>query len=175
MLTVSQKAYVNLAEFLALPESMAHVELVEGEVVLAPAPHPRHQQVSVRLFRTLDAWAVAHPPAWAVYAPIDVLFGEDTVLQPDLALFLSHPGDAQPLQQIPELVVEILSANRAYDRMAKRLMYMRAGVREYWMVDPHLRCVELSTSLTQMVTVGDRMESRLAAGWSVPVQDLWRP
>lgn len=175
MQTLAEKPYVTLEEFQALPETTQHLELVEGEILMAPAPSRIHQKVLGRLFASLQSWAAAHPPAWAVVGPVDILFGRDTVLQPDLSLFLAEPSDPQLIRQIPELVVEVISSNRAYDRMAKRLLYMRAAVAEYWMVDPHNQTVELSTSLTELFLVQDRLESRVAPGWGLPVAELWRP
>jgi Uma2 family endonuclease len=69
-------------------------------------------------------------------APLDVRFGPGRILQPDaFVLFAKVPAEHEgPIADIPGLCVEIMSSNRAYDRMTKRLVYAEAGVRELWTI-----------------------------------------
>jgi Uma2 family endonuclease len=69
-------------------------------------------------------------------APLDVRFGPGRILQPDAFVLLAkaardHRG---PIELVPALCVEVLSNNRAYDRLTKRLIYAEAGVSELWTV-----------------------------------------
>ena len=81
-----------------------------------------------------------------LYAPLDVILSDTTVVQPDLVyLDAARAGllTAQGIEGPPTLVVEILSpSTRAIDRDAKLLLYARHRVPHYWIVDPEARAVE---------------------------------
>ena len=66
-------------------------------------------------------------------------FGSGRILQPDAMVFFARISRDQqgPIDRIPEICVEVLSSDRAYDRITKRLLYAAAGVGEYWVVDPN--------------------------------------
>jgi Uma2 family endonuclease len=130
---------ISEKEFLRLPESTAKIELVDGEVVVAPSPGYWHQEVLGRLTATLRAWAAKQRrPVTVGQAPLDVRFAPGRILQPDaFVLFARLPrSHAGPIDKIPQLCVEVLSAERVHDRVTKRLLYAAAGVAEYWVVEP---------------------------------------
>jgi Uma2 family endonuclease len=131
-------AQVSEQEFLALPESMDRLELLDGEVILAPSPSYWHQQLLRRVVRQLEDWAETCPePVTVAMAPLDVRFAARRILQPDAFVhFGSIPRQHEgPLDIVPALCVEVLSTNRSYDRMTKRLVYAESGVQELWTVD----------------------------------------
>jgi Uma2 family endonuclease len=130
---------VSEEEFLALPESMERVELLDGEVIVSPSPSVWHQELLARLAHALRSWADGHSGSLFIgQAPLDVRFAPGRILQPDLFVTLDkveldHQG---PLELVPDLCVEVLSTNRAFDRLTKRLVYGEAGVRELWLIEP---------------------------------------
>jgi Uma2 family endonuclease len=118
-----------------MPDDGRRHELIDGVLLVTPAPVPRHQFVSAAMYRTLFA---ACPPGLAVlYAPVDVVLADDTVVEPDL---LVAPRDAfsdRDLPGPPLLAVEILSpSTRRIDLMLKFSRYEAAGCQAYWVVDP---------------------------------------
>ncbi|MCB9663778.1 MAG: Uma2 family endonuclease [Alphaproteobacteria bacterium] len=127
-------------EFLRLPEGPHRMELLDGQVVVSPAPLPLHQREVLRLTLHLHAWVQAQASgAWEVVgAPLDTWFGPGRILEPDLVLFPRRPGDREhPVRVLPALVVEVSSpSTRRYDRETKRRVYADAGVPELWLVDP---------------------------------------
>ena len=146
---VADRTYVTEAEFLALPDTGERVELFDGEVVVSPSASLRHQHVARELFLVLHAWARGRPEGLEVYfAPLDVRFGPDRILQPDLVVFDGAPDltSRGPVTRLPVATVEVLSpSNVDYDRFAKRLAYAAAGVRAYLVVDPDAGVVEVFT------------------------------
>ena len=171
---VRQFARVSEEQFLSLPESHDHVELVDGEVMLAPAPLPLHQLVVGNLFVVFREWARAHPPAFAGLSSLDVRLAAGRIVQPDLLLVLRGlPTVSRPVGRVPDLVVEVLSANRTYDRVTKRVLYAEAGVREYWIVDPDEATVEIIAGMASLETSGACVESRIAPGLRVDVASLF--
>lgn len=159
---------------MALPESSEHIELVDGEVVIMPGPSLLHQLILKALLRALDAWAMEHPPALAACSPLDVRVGPSRILQPDLVLWREGLVDqTTPIRTAPTLCVEILSKDGAYDRVAKRLLYAQGGVREYWLVDPMARAVEVVRGLDTVGVVSEVLTSDELPGFAVEVARLF--
>ena len=130
----------------ALPDDGNRYELVSGELVVTPAPAPLHQLIQMALIRRLDPYLRQAGVGSLLASPADLAFGEDEVLQPDLfvtALIATKlPRTWRDVTSLL-LAVEILSPSTArYDRILKRRRYQRAGVPEYWIVDPDARVIE---------------------------------
>ncbi|HJS47983.1 MAG TPA: Uma2 family endonuclease [Gemmatimonadales bacterium] len=130
----------------ALPNDGRRYELVSGELVVTLAPRGVHQVMVTELFRRLDRWLHATAVGHLLISPADISLGEDEVLQPDLFVYRTTTG--RPLRDWSDitgllLAIEVTSPSTArYDRTLKRLRYQRAGVPEYWVVDPDARLVE---------------------------------
>lgn len=170
------RTLVTEAEFLSLPETTERVELVDGEVLVSPSPSFWHQEILARIVHALRDWAAARPDVSVAQAPLDVRFGVARILQPDAMVFLRRLVDQEgPLDSIPELCIEVLSRNRAYDRITKRFLYAEAGVREYWIVDP-AGLVERRTGdgLSQAEEVTRTLDSALLPGFSLDLSAVFR-
>jgi Uma2 family endonuclease len=138
-------------DYKTLPESMsARYELLDGALIMVPAPAPYHQRVSRNLEFILMGFVQQRKLGEIFYAPIDVVLGQDDdreVVQPDL-LFIAkaqrHIVTAEEINGAPALVVEILSpGTEARDRGYKKVLYGRYGVQEYWIVDPRAQTAEV--------------------------------
>lgn len=133
------------ADLFALPDDTRY-EIIDGELYEMPAPSVDHQQIVVNLL-VLLAPLVRAIGGRLLAAPLDVFFPGADPIQPDILVLL--PGWPGALPQrgpvgAPDLVIEILSpANRNHDRLTKRALYGRGGVREYWIVDPDARAIAL--------------------------------
>ncbi|HLO04082.1 MAG TPA: Uma2 family endonuclease [Symbiobacteriaceae bacterium] len=140
---------LTYAEYRRLPDDKRH-ELVEGELLVTPAPSSRHQRISMSLSIRLGSFVLEHGLGTLLAAPTDVILSMETVLQPDL-LFVARNREAiiDPhggVQGAPDLVIEILSpSNATHDQVTKRQLYSQFGVREYWLVDPEAQSVEVLT------------------------------
>lgn len=133
-----QPATVTEDEFLALPVTMDKVELLDGEVIMAPAPSGLHQEVLLAIAAGLRAWARSQAsPVHVGIAPRDIRFAPNRILQPDAFVVLDRVDlrAKGPLDRVPEVVIEVHSpSDRVYDRVTKRMVYADAGVSEYWLV-----------------------------------------
>jgi Uma2 family endonuclease len=129
-----------------LPDDGLRYELVDGELIVTPAPSWVHQGVAAALFHRLHAWLGMTRVGIIRFSPADIALGEDEILQPDL--FVVPLGDQRPIRNWTDvtrllLAIEILSPSTArFDRLLKRRRYQRADVPEYWIVDPDSRLVE---------------------------------
>ena len=123
-------------------------ELLDGELIMVPAPNIKHESVRSLLGRELINFIVEHKLGNLFYAPCDVMLSDTDVVQPDL-LFVSRErehllSDGQKVQGAPDLAVEILSPSTAkQDRSEKRALYGKHGVTEYWLVDPVAETVQI--------------------------------
>ena len=132
------------AEVLALPDDGMRHELIDGELIMTPAPRVRHQDGVTALTAIVLPYVDEHRLGrfYAVTADLEVL--PDQLTQPDL--FVVPPGirfDRWEDAPTPILVIEVASPSTArYDRGTKRRFYQRAGVPEYWIVDLDARLVE---------------------------------
>jgi Uma2 family endonuclease len=139
-------------DYLGWPDGVRY-ELIDGVAYLmVPAPTLAHQDVVGEIYYQLRR-ALADRPCRVYVAPVDVRLPKaneadmdiDTVVQPDV-LVLCDPtkADRRGLRGAPDLVVEVLSPGTAgHDHVRKRLVYERAGVREYWLVHPIDRMVTI--------------------------------
>ncbi|MCL2878366.1 MAG: Uma2 family endonuclease [Acidobacteria bacterium] len=124
-------------------------ELIDGvPYLMSPAPTPIHQKILMELATAFFSY-LADKQCIALAAPIDVRLnadtGDDTVVQPDILVVCDRSKiDKRGVKGAPDLVVEILSSStRAYDSYLKLNKYLKAGVRECWIVDPEENIVRV--------------------------------
>lgn len=124
--------YDDLAEF---PDDGHRYELIDGVLVVSPAPVPLHQRAVGNLHLALRA---ACPDELEVFlAPFDVVLASDTVLEPDLLVARRADVGPKNLPGAPVLAIEVLSpSTRRFDLMLKRSRLESAGCPHYWVVDP---------------------------------------
>lgn len=130
-------------------------ELIEGEPVMLAAPDYDHQVILLELGVQFHAH-LRGKRCNVVPAPFDVqIFSNvqdqpeniDTVVQPDLSLICDHSKIVKGVYRgAPPLIIEVLSpSNLRHDRIIKHSLYQRAGVQEYWIVDPIKQMVLVHT------------------------------
>jgi Uma2 family endonuclease len=170
------------ADYLALKTNLL-VELSDGCLEVLPVPTYLHQLISRFLFRLLDAFVLARKLGEVLYAPFPIHLWGGKYREPDI-VFL-RPERVRDLRGQPEgadLVVEVVSEgteNRERDLETKRAEYARAGIAEYWIVDPQEQQIKVLTLDGQTYRVhglfapGAVATSVLLPGFSVVVQDVF--
>jgi Uma2 family endonuclease len=119
----------------ATPDDGHRYELVDGALLVTPAPGYSHQLAVVRLWRLIDDARAADQVA--LVAPFDVVLSETTVFEPDVLLASRRDFTDRELDGPPILAVEVLSpSTRSIDRLLKHARYAEAGVQHYWIIDP---------------------------------------
>jgi len=119
----------------AMPEDGHRYELIDGTLIVTPAPSYRHHSIVGELHVALRS--VCPIDLKVLMAPCDVALAEDTVLQPDLVVARRSDFSARDHPTAPLLAVEVLSpSTRRLDLTLKRARYEAAGCASYWVVDP---------------------------------------
>lgn len=131
-----------------LPDSETRrCEVIEGELFMVPAPTTHHQRVLLNLASVLMNFVQKHGLGDIYVAPCDVVLSEENVVQPDI-IFISkehsHIIREENIRGTPDLVIEIFSPSSIErDRTAKKKIYAKYGIREYWLVNPKEETLEV--------------------------------
>ena len=135
-------------DFLLFPDDGRRHELIDGEHYVTPSPNTRHQRLVLRLSVALAAYVERRPASGEVFtAPFDVVFSHFDIVEPDVLFITADQQEIVTEKHVrgaPALVVEVLSpGTRRVDEKIKYRLFERAGVREYWLVDPELDLVKV--------------------------------
>jgi len=132
-------------------------ELLDGEIIMVPAPSTYHQKISGQIYFLIK------------------LFVEKTSSKDRLDIIKE-----EEIRGAPDLVIEILSpATEKKDRFYKKSLYARHAVREYWIVDPDKKTIELYTlteeglKLHQEYKIGDILRSIVLEGLEIDLKDIF--
>ncbi len=148
----AKKIQYTFADVLSWDES-EHIEIINGEAFAMAAPSRMHQKISMELSRQLANYlegkkCEVYPAPFSVRlfeqdgdAPEDV----DTLVEPDISVICDRNKlDQYGCKGAPDMVIEVLSpSSHRHDQLVKLNLYQRAGVREYWIVDPENRIVRV--------------------------------
>lgn len=148
----AEKQRYTFADVLAWDEN-ERAEIIDGKPVMMAPPSSTHQEISMEIARQLANFlegkrCKVYPAPFGVRlfekdgeAPEDV----DTMVEPDISVVCDKSKiDQHGCKGAPDLVVEILSpSTQRHDRLVKLGLYQRAGVREYWIVDPDSSTVQV--------------------------------
>jgi Uma2 family endonuclease len=131
-----------LEVFKMLPEGTC-AEIIDNSLYMSPSPTIDHQDVSTGLSSQIYLHVVKKKLGKVFAAPLDVYLSKTNVFQPDI-IFVSNQNEAilkkDGVYGAPDLVIEILSTGtKKLDLTKKKDAYEKAGVKEYWVVDPQTR------------------------------------
>lgn len=127
-------------DYLQFPDDGKRFEIIDGELFMSPSPLTKHQQTLLDLAYGIESHLKKVRSGKLFVAPVDVVFSETDVVQPDI-LFVSNSRTSiiteKNITGAPDFIIEILSpSNSIMDLKRKRSLYERSGVKEYWIVDP---------------------------------------
>jgi Uma2 family endonuclease len=186
--TTANRSAVKLTydDFVLFPDDGKRHELIDGAHYVTPSPNLRHQRISGILHLAIGVYLKAHPIGEVFYAPLDVVFSDIDVVEPDL-LFVSRERAPdvlipQHVRGAPDLVIEIASTGtRKRDETIKRALYERANVSEYWVVDPEIDVVRVyrrkGEAFERPVELrgdaGDTLTTSLLPGLEIPIRSIF--
>ncbi len=171
-------------EYARLPDDGNRYEVIDGEVLVTPAPSTGHQFILAKLVIALSQY-VEREHLGVVLPDVDLLFVEGQFLRPDLLFVPNAARDgitSRGVHEAPGLVVEILSpSSGSIDRVKKPRRYRDFGVPEYWVVDPEERAV-WAWRFAEGAEDPERVQGRLswepagaASALVLETEELFRP
>jgi Uma2 family endonuclease len=178
--------------YLALPETKQRYEIVDGVLIMPPAPTPAHQWFSKRIFSRLDNFVEERRLGVVLFAPVDLLIQREPLRtqQPDI-LYLSAErtgirglAELQGLQFLeipPDLVVEVLSPSNTRRNVESKLEdYRKMGVLECWLVSPEAETIEVlsltagDTTSTGIYGIDGSLQSRVLGDFALQPREVFR-
>jgi Uma2 family endonuclease len=143
----SPKGLYSAADYRITPDGPPWIQLIEGELVTDPSPSSDHQRVVPRLTVLLDGYVRLRRLGEVYVAPLDVYLSDHNVFQPEV-FFISRARAAivaaDGVYGAPDLAIEILSPSSSRRDCGQKLrVYRRAEVKEYWVIDPLAKRVQI--------------------------------
>ena len=170
-------------DYRRLTDEGDYFEIIEGERVVNPPPTTWHQFASSNLELMLMLFLGKGKLGVMLHAPFDVIFADDTVLQPDIVVISRERASRIQKAGVfgaPDLVIEILSPSTASrDRADKLDVYARHGVREYWLVDPEIKRIEIFVLEDEQLIrkaghdSGEARSLAVLPGFAAPLADVF--
>ncbi len=174
-------------DYALIPDDGKRHEIIDGEEIVSPSPITKHQRVVGELYFLLKQHVREHGLGEVFVAPYDVVLSEHDIVQPDV-LFVADAHldivDEKNLKGAPDLVCEVLSeSTRRTDLLRKRELYERAGVAEYWVLDPAIDQVQVfrpvgpegryARAAELYARAGDALATPLLPDFTLPLADLF--
>ena len=175
---------LTIADLDSMPEDGNRYELIEGELFVSRAPSLTHQQIVFNFLLALGKY-LEQKPIGKVWPGPGVIFSDFSGVIPDI-IYISNErldkiASGDRVAGAPDLVIEILSPgveNERRDRQAKRQLYGKYGVKEYWIVDSQKATIQIYRSaklrLAATLTRKDKLTSPLLPGFNCRVRDIFQ-
>jgi Uma2 family endonuclease len=179
---IEKKKTYTYKDYEQLPEG-APYQLIGGELIMTPSPVPYHQKISGKIFFELKRFVDENNVGEVYVAPLDVYFSDTDIYQPDI-IFISKDRlniiGEKKIEDPPDIVIEILSPQTAYyDLRIKKDTYEHAGVKEYWIVDPIQKTIEIFVNkegrFEPAITAkaADEVNSEILKGFGISVKEVF--
>ena len=181
MATTEHAVKQTYEDYCRVPDDKRY-ELLNGELMMVPAPNIRHQSILLTLGSELRRFVREHELGEVFVAPVDVVLSDTDVVQPDV-LFISRAREDritdENVRGAPDLVIEILSpSTAARDLGYKHELYGKHGVLEYWIIDPVAETVAVhrqrdgKLERTGRFGRGERLAAAVLEGLALELDDI---
>ena len=180
----TRKKVYTYQDYIEMPYDGKRYEIINGELIMPPAPNTIHARVSKRIYKKLLKYSQDESIGEIFYSPIDVILEDTNVVQPDLLFIFkerSHIIKEENIKGAPDFIIEILSPLTAYyDLIEKKEMYARFGVKEYWIVDPKKQRIEIHLNKENIFELRQRLDkegeakSDVLKGFQVDVKEIFK-
>lgn len=170
----------------AMPDDGNRYEIIEGELFVSCAPGLTHQRVFGNIFYLIRNYLESNPIGEVIATP-GLMLSRFSGVMPDIVFFNAARHDrivaGERLISAPDLVIEILSpgpANIQRDRVAKRQLYAKHDVPEYWIVDIAARKLEVHRLQDQQLELfatlqdQDQVVTPVLPGFTCSASDIFQ-
>lgn len=179
-MTLIENRLVSYEDLLKLREETDDkIELIGNVVYMTPAPTPMHQKICFKVAKILDGY-VADKRCQMLQGVNVRLYDEqkrkigDVI--PDISVFCQYKDlDVTFIDDIPTIIVEIVSPSTVYaDNIKKAELYRRAGVKEYWIIDPKSKVITVwNFNTDEQMIYREIAQSYLFEGLSIELENLF--
>ena len=146
MVTTSSK-FINLEEFLALPETKPASEYIDGKIIQKPMPQGEHSTIQGELIIALNG-ALKPQKIARAFPELRCTFGGRSII-PDVTIFTwdriprqDNGRIANAFNIAPDWTIEILSPAQSYSRVTKNILHcLDNGTKLGWLIDPQEQSV----------------------------------
>ncbi|MDH4127604.1 MAG: Uma2 family endonuclease [Spirochaetota bacterium] len=180
MATTKQKVW-TYSDYTNLTDDNRY-EILEGELIeMAPAPNYFHQTILAKLFNKLYNFSEENNLGDVRCSPLDIIFDDHNTLQPDI-IYVSNDNKKIIKEKgvfgPPDLVIEILSQSTVTkDREIKFSIYEKFKVKEYWIVDPENKSVDVfcleANNFSLHASSKDKIKSKLFPNLEITLKDIF--
>ena len=162
----ANKKQATYADYLKTPEG-GKFQLIAGEIFEMTSPSLYHQEILLNIISEFRHSLLKNKIGKVFVAPLDVYFSDTEVYQPDILILLNESFSKMKENKIegaPDLVVEVLSPSTAYyDLKHKKSIYEKQGVKEYWIVDPIDKTLEIfELQNGKFISIGELSKNEIA-------------
>jgi Uma2 family endonuclease len=182
MLLTSEKRHTK-EDYERLPEG-APYQLIGGELIMSPSPEYPHQGIVANILERLRPVVRSRGLGDLILSPMDVHLTEEDIFQPDLIFVrkenLARLRTDRRIYFVPDLVIEVLSPSTAYyDYSHKKQVYAERGVKEYWIVDPLDKTIEIMIhdgkvfQTEAILRFPALLESPMFPGFSMKIEEVF--
>ncbi len=169
-------------EYAGLPVGTPR-QFICGELIVTLPPTDAHQTVSANLTQLMSGFVRENGLGTVRTVPVEVALDDKNIYRPDVVFIAADRMDVVEDENVagaPDLVVEVISPDTFYyDTRPKLRNYGKYGVREYWIVDPEIRSVEIRVLEGGKLLPARReegngtVESEVLAGLTVSLEDIF--
>ncbi len=185
------KKKIAYEEYLAMPETNLRYEIIDGEMIMSPAPTSEHQWFLKNLMMRLDLFVTRKKLGVVLPSPVDVLIRKTPLKtrQPDILYLNAERTGVRGRDQLrempiievpPDLVVEVLSPSDTRSVLKNKLQdYTKIGVRECWLISSEAETVEVlklspeGAKRIHLFGAGDTLRSEILPGFKMKVDDIF--
>ncbi len=175
------KTLLTFEEFEQLPDQPGKQELVRGELIELPPADLKHNRISHRIYKVLNAAIEqAHTRGAAfdlgeAFHEMGYLLPGECWLQPDVSVTYAGQTEGKYLEGAPAIAIEVISPGNTAKRIdAKAALYFQFGAREVWRFFPKTKHVTIQIPGGSRVIAGDSViTTRLLPGLALTVQEIF--
>jgi Uma2 family endonuclease len=171
------------ADYLHQPDNGYRYEVLAGDLHMSPAPSSRHQWAVSVILLAIGGFLKQEGLGRVFTSPFDVKLSEETLVQPDVVVVLNDRAQIiveHGIEGSPDLLVEVLSpSTEVTDRRKKFDIYLRHGIREYWIVDLSAKTVEVYVLRTDNYALlakferGQMLTSEVLPGFALDTTEVF--
>lgn len=155
------------------------VELIDSVVYMTPAPTPLHQKICFKAAQIMDGFVAGK--GYQMLQGVNVRLYDEQKRKigdviPDISVFCQYEDlNVTFIDDIPTIIVEIVSPSTVYtDNIKKADLYKRAGVKEYWIIDPKSKLITVwNFNTDEQMIYSEIAHSYLFEGLNIELENLF--